>query len=231
MKKIEIIFQFIENQRITNQEFEKKAGLSNGYLRNIEKTNSEPSGKMIEKMIKAYPKLEDHLENSKLTGDELRRRKAFGGRKDEGLIYVPIPAQAGYTKHYLDPLFIDHLKRMYIPDMPYKGDNYRVFEVADDSMLPTLKPHYQVIAEFIEPEFWQYAPDYYIHVIVTEDRIMVKRIFHLTEETLVLISDNETLVPQFELPVAEIKELWRVERKIDWEMPPPKMFEIKVKKE
>jgi hypothetical protein len=43
-----------------------------------------------------------------------------------------------------------------------------------------------------------------------------------------MISDNEEFYPQFTMKKSEIKELWLVKRKIDWDMPPPKRFEIKV---
>jgi hypothetical protein len=46
----------------------------------------------------------------------------------------------------------------------------------------------------------------------------------------VVISDNEEVYPKFTPDPGEIQELWEVERKIDWNMAPPKRFEIKVKR-
>ncbi len=169
--------------------------------------------------------------HARLTGDELRMRKAFGDSSTdrEGLAVVPIMAQAGYSKHYLDPQFVDELEQMKVPNMPYKGDRYRVFEVSGDSMEPTLKEHFHVVGEVVEPAFWNSTAQFYIHVVVTQDRIMVKRLYRKDDnETFVLISDNEEFYPQFTLKKEEIKELWLVKRKIDWEMPPPKRFEINV---
>lgn len=163
------------------------------------------------------------------TGEDLRRLKAFGdGRQSEGIGMVPIMAQAGYSKHYLDPSYTNELEQMQLPNMPYRGERYRVFEVSGDSMEPTLKEHFHVVCERVEPDFWNTTAQYYIYVVVTEDRIMVKRLFRKDDSTFVCISDNEEFYPQFALPMSEIKELWLVKRKIDWEMPPPKRFEITV---
>ncbi|MCU7547793.1 hypothetical protein OCK74_01645 [Chitinophagaceae bacterium LB-8] len=57
---------------------------------------------------------------------------------------------------------------------------------------------------------------------------MLKRLFRKSEKEFVLISDNEDYYPQFILLTEDIKEIWLVKRKLDWEMSPPKRFEIKV---
>ena len=170
------------------------------------------------------------LANSRLSGEDIRMRKAFGTiNEEEGLAVVPIMAQGGYSKHYEDPVFVGELEQMRIPNMPYKGERYRVFEVSGDSMEPTLKEHFHVVAERVDVEHWNSTAQFYIHVVVTHDRIMVKRLFRKDDNnTFVMISDNEEFYPQFTMKKSEIKELWLVKRKIDWEMPPPKRFEITV---
>jgi phage repressor protein C with HTH and peptisase S24 domain len=169
------------------------------------------------------------MPGSRITGDDLRRAKAFGdGGRPPGIGVVPIMAQAGYSKHYLDPKFTDELEEIQLPNLPYHGERYRVFEVSGDSMQPTLKEHFHVVAEKVEPEFWNTTAQFYIYVVVTDDRIMVKRLFRKEDGTFVLISDNEEFYPQFTMKQEEIKEIWLVKRKIDWEMPPPKRFEITV---
>ncbi|MEZ5018373.1 MAG: S24 family peptidase [Flavipsychrobacter sp.] len=178
----------------------------------------------------AYNNPAEHYQHSThTTGDELRLQKALGLNVENGLSVVPIMAQAGYSKHYLDPKFVDELEVMNIPNMPYRGDKYRVFEVSGDSMEPTLKEGFHVVGESVEPEYWNSTAQFYIYVVVTEDRIMVKRLYRKEgNEIFVCISDNEEFYPQFALHRSEIKELWLVKRKIDWEMPPPKRFEITV---
>lgn len=178
----------------------------------------------------AYNNPADMYDNpTRTTGDDLRMQKALGLNVNNGLSVVPIHAQAGYSKHYLDPAFVEDLDVMNVPNMPYRGDRYRVFEVSGDSMDPTLKEGFHVVAETVSHDYWNSTAQFYIYVVVTEDRIMVKRLFRKEDnESFVCISDNEDFYPQFLLPKSEIKELWLVKRKIDWEMPPPKRFEIKV---
>ncbi len=177
----------------------------------------------------AYNNPAEHFNNERTIGDDLRMQKALGTNRQDGLFVVPISAQAGYSKHYLEPSFTEELEVMNVPNMPYRGDRYRVFEVSGDSMEPTLKEGFHVVAEYVDPDYWNSTAQYYIYVVVTEDRIMVKRLFRKEDEqSFVCISDNEEFYPQFSLPKSEIKELWLVKRKIDWEMPPPKRFEIKV---
>ena len=163
-------------------------------------------------------------------GDAIRRLKAFGDGSNnaDGIGIVPIMAQAGYSRHYLEPTYTTELQQIQLPNLPYRGERYRVFEVSGDSMEPTLKEHFHVVCERVEPDFWNTTAQFYIYVVVTEDRIMVKRLYRKDNRAFVCISDNEEFYPQFMLPMSEIKELWLVKRKIDWEMPPPKRFEITV---
>lgn len=163
-----------------------------------------------------------------LTGEEMRRKKAFGDGQEEGLTFVPVMAQAGYSRHYLDATYVSDLEHVKIPNMPFRGDKYRVFEVSGDSMEPTLKEHFHVVCELVDPDYWNSTAQFYIYVVVTDDRIMIKRLFRPDNESFILISDNEEFYPQFRLHKREIKELWLVKRKIDWEMPPPKRFDIKI---
>lgn len=163
------------------------------------------------------------------TGDDLRRKKAFG-KEDEGLIFVPIAAQAGYTKHFMDQVYIDQLDRMPLLGAPYKGDNFRYFEVEGDSMYPTLKNGYWVIGQKVEKDDWDFISEFYIYVVVTVDQILIKRVYKINNDSdsFGLASDNEELYPQIKMHKSRIKELWFVKRRVDWDMPAPKMFEKKL---
>lgn len=167
-----------------------------------------------------------HTDNNYLN----KRRKEKNGHTEEkdGIAFVPISAQAGYSKKISDEGFISSLEKIYIPGFPYRGEKFLYFEVAGDSMSPTLEEGFHVLAENVEKTDWASQANYYIYVIVTVDQIMIKRIFRKDDASWVIISDNEEFYPQFVLPVSKIKELWKVKRKIDWKMAPPKKFEIKI---
>ena len=163
------------------------------------------------------------------TGEDIRRRKALGGDKDnKGLIYVPIAAQAGYTRNYQNTNYISTMDRLYIPGLPYRGDKYRYFDVEGDSMHPTIKDGMQVIGYYQEPDYWHSISDYYIHVIVIDGMILIKRLVRSKKNKGVfwLISDNDTLYPAITIPQEDIREIWVVKRILSWEMPPPKTFHI-----
>jgi phage repressor protein C with HTH and peptisase S24 domain len=199
-----------EDARIINDFHEKYKHTSSDSLREL-----------------AREKVKNGTNSQNKTGEDIRNQKAFGN-SEQGLIFVPIAAQAGYTLHHIEPTYLSELETIYIPNMPYKGNKYRIFEVSGDSMEPTLKEHYHVICEYVEPAFWKSTVQYYVYVIITVDRIMIKRLFRKDDNTFVCISDNKDYYPQFILKRDDIKELWIVKRKIDWEMPPPQKVEIEV---
>lgn len=157
-----------------------------------------------------------------------RKQKTQPEPENEGIVYVPIAAQAGYSTRYHDPLYLHNLEKTNLPGFPYKGERYRVFDVKGDSMEPTYKEGYHLVCERIEQDQWYQIANFYIYVIVLENDILVKRLYKKDPETFVAISDNEEFYPQFLIMVKDVKELWLVKRKIDWEMAPPKKFEIKL---
>jgi len=191
-------------------------------------SNNEKNGVDVENNITTVNEDAVPYQTSKTTGAQISKQKAFGNIEDDGLIYVPIAAQAGYSKNFQDPVFIDQLERLFVPGLPYKGDDYRYFEVEGDSMYPTLEEGMQVIGQLIPQEYWQDISNFYIHVIVKDTQILIKRLFKKDANTFVMISDNEEMYPQEKINIEDVKELWLVKRKLDWRMTPPKHFNITV---
>lgn len=69
----------------------------------------------------------------------IRRKLKQGKNNNDGIVYVPISAQAGYSKRYKEPIYLNTLETAYLPGTRYRGGKYRIFEVDGDSMMPTLK--------------------------------------------------------------------------------------------
>lgn len=224
----DIIENIKEKEKLGLNDIASKCGLDRSYLSklinldNEKKVTAHLFGKISSKFSGYFPS----PDTTKTTHKPARKPKTETNTEKEGIIFVPISAQAGYTQAFTDPVYLNQLERVYMPGFPYRGEKFRIFEVAGDSMEPTLKEGYYVVGEKVEHDYWNTIADFYIYVIITEDRCIVKRLVKKGTD-FVAISDNE-FHPQFILKSEEIKEIWNVKRKIDWEMPPPKRFEVTV---
>ena len=245
MAKAKILTALIEHLRLSMHGFEMSIRAGNASVKRAIEDDRNLTQNMVEKILIAYPQVNRQwletgtgkmlLEKSKadeLSGlsaaERIRLQKALGPSQDKGIRFVPIKSQAGYTLQYTEPLFIEQLERVFIPGMPYQGDKYRIFEIEGDSMEPTLAEGFYVIAELVEPQDYQNTAQYYIYVVVKENQILIKRLYRTKDGNYVLISDNEEYYPQQRLAKEDIKELWLVKRKMDWNMPPPKKFDISI---
>jgi phage repressor protein C with HTH and peptisase S24 domain len=115
------------------------------------------------------------------------------------------------------------------PGVNPMGAIWRYWEVEGDSMEPTLRTGDVILTSQVHHMDWDNLRNFYIYVIVTAERVMIKRIFAQNPLEWVLISDNEAQYPQQALAVEFIKEVWVLRRLIVNKTPPPKEFKIKVK--
>jgi phage repressor protein C with HTH and peptisase S24 domain len=144
-------------------------------------------------------------------------------QEDERIVHVPVPAQAGYAGEITDPGFIEDLPTFTLPDYKYKVGTHRSFDVAGDSMEPTLFEGDKVICSYLEPSLWETSlKDNYVYVIVTRGDVLVKRIFNRVKEErlLELCSDNDFYKP-FTVNISDIREVWYVRAKISPFLPSP----------
>lgn len=139
----------------------------------------------------------------------------------ERIVHVPKPAQAGYAGQLSDPMFVSELPSYTLPNLRHQPGTYRSFDVAGDSMEPTLFDGEQIVCSFLEPNFWTNSiKDNHVYVIVTQDDVLVKRVQNCidNENILRLISDNPFYEP-YEIQPQEIKEVWLVQSKISSFLP------------
>lgn len=144
-------------------------------------------------------------------------------KDEERIVHVPVPAQAGYAAEMAGPSFVHDLPSFTLPDYKYKVGTHRSFDVAGDSMEPTLFEGEKVICSYVEPVLWENAiKDNYVYVVVTRGDVLVKRVFnHLKEEKgLVLASDNVFYDP-YRISMNDIREIWYVRAKISPFLPTP----------
>jgi phage repressor protein C with HTH and peptisase S24 domain len=142
---------------------------------------------------------------------------------DERIVHVPVPAHAGYASELTDPTFIQDLPTFSLPDYKYKVGTHRSFDVAGDSMEPTLFEGDKVICSYLEPTLWETSiKDNYVYVVVTRGDVLVKRITNKikSDKQLTLISDNAYYEP-FDISVGDVREIWYVRAKISPFLPSP----------
>ncbi len=143
--------------------------------------------------------------------------------EDERIVHVPVPAQAGYASDMSDPTFIQELPTFTLPDYKYKVGTHRAFDVAGDSMEPTMFEGDKVVCSYLEPTLWETAiKDNYVYVIVTRADVVVKRVVNRlkAEKQLKLFSDNAYYEP-YTVNIGDIREIWYVRAKISPFLPSP----------
>ncbi len=152
---------------------------------------------------------------------------------DERIVHVPVPAQAGYAAEMSDPTFIQDLPTFTLPDYKYKVGTHRSFDVAGNSMEPTLFEGDKVICSFLEPSLWESSvKNNFVYIIVTRDDVVVKRVNNKLKEEkyLELISDNSTY-ETYKVTAADIREIWYVRAKISPFLPSPQNIEESLREE
>lgn len=166
-------------------------------------------------------------EKSAVSLDFLRKAANFYNVSIEWLLYgkekfaelklgnfVPLvdnTVKADYLHKSDSPEFLETLGMYRIPG--YEKGNFLIFAVEGDSMEPTIQEGDKLICSPLEDK--RPLVEGCIMVVVTENDIVVKRVFHKRDQndTYLLKSDN----PHYHamsVPKAEVKKLWKVEAKI-----------------
>ena len=143
--------------------------------------------------------------------------------EDERIVHVPVPAQAGYAGELSNPTFIQDLPTYTLPDYKYKVGTHRSFDVAGDSMEPTLFEGDKVVCSFLEPALWETSlKDRYVYVIVTRADVLVKRVINKIgeEKKLRMLSDNQ-FYDSYSVNVNDVREIWYVRAKVSPFLPSP----------
>lgn len=140
---------------------------------------------------------------------------------------VGIKAQAGYIKGFEQTDYMEGLEKYSLPPgVNPTGAMWSYFEVDGDSMEPTFYAGDILLASMLPHEDWAEVRNFCVYVILTHERLMVKRVFRKSDDMWVLLSDNDEAYPQALLPVASIQQVWTFRRHIRSRVPQPKEFKI-----
>ena len=127
---------------------------------------------------------------------------------NENTSFVPVPAQAGYTRQHNEAAYLEQLRHYRIPG--FEQGTFRAFEVSGDSMEPTFNHRDIVVASYVDN--WRLLEPGDVYVVVTTESVMLKRItarITAADSEVVLHSDNPHRKP-YSLDAGDITQLWRV---------------------
>lgn len=116
-----------------------------------------------------------------------------------------------YIKGHDNAAYIKKLHAYQIPG--FDSESFRMFEVSEESMSPTINPSEIVVTEYAEDAAT--LENGTIVVVVTSDTIMMKRLYYYENDRHILMmkSDNGKF-KTFSLQKNKIKECWVVKAKI-----------------
>lgn len=188
----------------------------------IERGKKKITGKIVTELLRQFHvnplwlygnSYNKHLET---TGSTAPKIISMDTSERENMIMVPIKASAGYASNVLDTDWYQDLPAFSIPLPQYKEGSFRAFQVRGDSMLPVLQPAEWVMGKAVESV--RMANDNRIHVVVTADTVVVKKLRKSELPNQInLISLNRDY-PVIEQSIADIKELWEVNSKLSFDL-------------
>jgi hypothetical protein len=148
---------------------------------------------------------------------------------NERIVHVPVPAQAGYAaevyERVLEPTVQKKLETFMLPSLRYQRGTFRSFDVAGDSMEPSLYAADQVVGAYMEQDFWYSSlKPGLLCIFVLEKKVLVKRCAATPikgDDVLILLSDNPAHLP-ITVKMSAIREIWRVTTRITAQTDLPK---------
>jgi len=138
---------------------------------------------------------------------------------EENIELVSEKAKAGYKNGFADPEFIRELPTFQLPFLS-KSKKYRTFQLKGDSMLPIPNGSW-ITGEYLQD--WNNLVSGQAYVVFTLDDGIVFKIVDnrlKEEQKLVLYSLNPVYEP-YDVPITEIKEIWKFINYISAEIPDP----------
>lgn len=223
-------------KKMSQQELAEMLSVGRTTVANIESNLANPGHKTLLEIVSIFDISLDELLHKDMAG-QLKKVRTNTIEKGSGtIIYRPFvitvddagaenivmvdtKAAAGYPTRFLEPEFYRELPAFKLPGTDYRNGTFRCFQIDGDSMQDTLQHGDYVIARFCD-NYTDDIRDGYLHVVVTHDNVLVKRIIKraLSENQLILVSDNDAY-PEIVLDIESVKEIWYVKSKLSTYMP------------
>ena len=208
-----------EGLGLTQAEFAEKLELKKSTA-DIERGRTKITGKTVALLLKHY-----HINPLWLFGESHNKTLdtsqgtapkiiALDHEEEENILMVPVKASAGYAANVMDVDWYEELPAFNIPLPQYREGSYRAFQVRGDSMLPVLNPGEWVMGKAVESV--ARANDGRLHVVVTADTVVVKKLKKADRPDKVFLVSLNREYPTIEQAVTEISELWEVNSKLSF---------------
>jgi Peptidase S24-like/Helix-turn-helix len=226
---------------LNQEDFGRKIGYSREVVSKVENGKMEPSKWFVEAVLKFQN--DYHFEQpgndvkilGKFSHEPRKLHKPFYKQiqtlKNLATEYlvplVGIKAQAGYVKGFEQTDFIETLEKYSLPPgVNPKGLEWSYFEVDGDSMEPTLSAGDILLSSLLPHEDWNEIKNFSVYLILTDEQLLVKRLYRKNETEWILISDNSESYPQITTNVSKVKQVWTLRRHIRSKVPQPKEVKI-----
>ncbi|WPP48287.1 XRE family transcriptional regulator [Catalinimonas niigatensis] len=204
---------------LSQKEFASKIFITQAALSQIESGKTNLSTSTVYNLIEAFELRSDwllfgtgeifaHQTIETAKGTPLKPQKIY----DQLIPFVNKDAEAGYLDNFEDSEFIKTLGAYRIPG--YDDGIFRMFNVSGDSMIPSLYENEIVITQAVDDI--TNLQNNRLCVIITQDGIVVKRIFQEEKHTMLLKSDNPKY-KSYKLAYNDIIEVWEIKGKISSE--------------
>jgi transcriptional regulator with XRE-family HTH domain len=230
-----------KRRNLTQEDLAGALGIKRPTLNNYENKVSGPPLDVLTAIADYFGLSMDTLvrvDMSRLTGFQLKELEegndvyvrgsrlrvltsTVGPDNEENIELVQEKAKAGYLTGFADPEYISSLPVFRLPFLD-REKKYRTFQISGDSMLPVPEGAW-VTGEFIQN--WHDIKTGDACVVLTRDEGISFKIVenHIRENgTIRCISLNPSYQP-YELPVEDIREIWRFVHYISPELPQGKV--------
>lgn len=205
--------EFIKFKNISMKEFEKRCGLSSGYVTSMRKGYGENK---LNNVLHAFPDLNrDWLlynEGDMLKSDTIKPITSYIQENLVYLDYVSVNAAASFVESMYDTVY-SFDKYGVMPEVGEElGNDDIVFQIEGESMYPTIPNGSKILAKRIPEGMWESASG--VVVVVYNKTLTVKRILKnslFADNILTLKADNPTH-GQVDVSRSEIRGMWKAIR-------------------
>lgn len=135
--------------------------------------------------------------------------------ENENVLMVNAKAAAGYPSNLSNHQWYTSLPAFHIPLPSFKGVSIRAFQVEGHSMLPILKPNDWVFGKAVL--HLESIKEGDVYVVVTQDSVLVKRVYHKEGQQLLLVSENKEYA-DITMSKHEIQEMWHFASKMSFDL-------------